>query len=285
MSKTVKWIIAATILIVTGGIIGFISFSMLGFDINRLSTVKYVTTTSEVGEDFNNINIKTDRAEVVFADSDDGKCRVVCFEEEERPHSVRVESDTLMISEAESRKFFWMPGIIPQKPEITVYLPAMEKAGSVIIETDTGDITLSELPADTIDISSDTGDIILSDLEADKVRLSSDTGDITLSALPAKDISLSSDTGHLTLLNLSCEKMELDTDTGDIALSSVITDSDLKIVSHTGDVEFEDSDAGSMVIKTDTGDVEGSLRSGKKFITNTNTGKVSVPDTKDGGTC
>ena len=48
---------------------------------------------------------------------------------------------------------------------------------------------------------------------------------------------------------------------------------------------FDSSDAAEIFVKTSTGDVSGSLLTEKVFITDTSTGKVSVPKTTTGGKC
>lgn len=55
--------------------------------------------------------------------------------------------------------------------------------------------------------------------------------------------------------------------------------------SDTGEVNFEKSDATSIVVRTDTGDVTGTLLSEKVFLTETETGNTDVPKTTAGGTC
>jgi len=53
----------------------------------------------------------------------------------------------------------------------------------------------------------------------------------------------------------------------------------------TGDVKFDGCDAAEVFVKTDTGDVTGTLLSEKVFIVETDTGKVDVPKTVNGGRC
>ena len=59
----------------------------------------------------------------------------------------------------------------------------------------------------------------------------------------------------------------------------------LNIISNTGDVTFDHSDAKSIFVETDTGDVEGTLTSEKVFITENSTGDVDVPKSITGGRC
>ena len=92
-------------------------------------------------------------------------------------------------------------------------------------------------------------------------------------------------TGDTKILDTTCKKMNLDGNTGDVFLRNVIVEGALSIERNTGDVEFEDCDAGEIYIETDTGDVEGTLLTDKVFIAETDTGEVDVPKSKSGGIC
>ena len=94
MGKSGKWIITAIVLLVTGIVICGVSFGVLGFDLGKLSTVTYVTNTYDVSEKFQNISIDGDTENIKFVFSEEEKCRVVCFEEENDLHTVRVEDQT-----------------------------------------------------------------------------------------------------------------------------------------------------------------------------------------------
>ena len=48
---------------------------------------------------------------------------------------------------------------------------------------------------------------------------------------------------------------------------------------------FDRCDAAELSITTDTGDVKGTLLSDKVFIARTDTGRVHVPETTNGGKC
>jgi len=65
----------------------------------------------------------------------------------------------------------------------------------------------------------------------------------------------------------------------------VIVGGTLTVERNTGDVLLTRSNAASLRIATTTGDVKGSLLSDKIFITSTDTGRVEVPKTTDGGRC
>ena len=55
----------------------------LKWDFSKLSTVKYETNTHEISEPFGDISLTTDTADIMFALSGDGKCRVECYSQVE----------------------------------------------------------------------------------------------------------------------------------------------------------------------------------------------------------
>ena len=65
----------------------------------------------------------------------------------------------------------------------------------------------------------------------------------------------------------------------------MVRNTTIMYIDNTGDVKFDACDASEISVKTDTGDVTGSLLTDKVFITNTDTGRVNVPQTATGGRC
>ena len=60
MNRTRKWAIFGAILVVTGLIICWISYALLGFDFRKLSTVEYTDNTYSVNGSFKDIKIDAD---------------------------------------------------------------------------------------------------------------------------------------------------------------------------------------------------------------------------------
>ena len=70
-----------------------------------------------------------------------------------------------------------------------------------------------------------------------------------------------------------------------MSLINVASQGKFNIKNDTGDVKLENSDAGDILIETGSGNVIGTLLSEKVFITETDTGDISVPKTITGGRC
>jgi DUF4097 and DUF4098 domain-containing protein YvlB len=306
MSKWIKWVIAAAVLLVLGLIICGVTLCVLGFNFGKLGTVKFVTKTYNVSEDFRNISIDADIEKVAFVLSNDGKCKVVCREEENNPHNVKVQGYTLTIEREYKHTWqFTNIGVLTETPEITVYLPD-NMYEALTIDADTGNV---DIPGDftfdsisvTLDtgnarclasaegdiyIKTDTGHIAVSNLTAAEMQLASDTGRIEVSNVGVKEnMNIEEDTGRVTMENVTCKNLTSNGDTGDLIMTNVIASGKFKMERSTGDIEFDGCDAETIYIETDTGDVSGTLLTNKIFLIETDTGKMNVPKTITGGRC
>lgn len=305
---TKVWLITAASLVLIGCILFAGVMSTLGWDFMKLATVKYETKVYEISEAFDGVSMNTDTADIVFARSDDGKCRVECLQEENTAYSVTVKDGTLtveLIDERSVQNFVGSIGLNFGSTRITVYLPKTEYT-SLLIDESTGDI---EIPNDfnfnhvdislstgavdfcasasgTVKIKTSTGDICVESLSAGALDLSVSTGKVTVSGVTCGgDITVGVSTGDAKLADIACKSVISNGSTGDISLNHVIAAEKFSIERGTGDVRFEDSDAAELFVETDTGDVTGSLLTEKVFFAQTDTGSVSVPKTTSGGKC
>ena len=287
MSKATKiWLIVAASLVVLGIIIFGVIMSIMKWDFLKFGTVKYETNTHEISEGFSNVSIKTATAAITFLPSENGKIKVVCYEESKMKHDVNVENDTLVINKTNNKKWYDHIGINVGSPKITVYLPEGEY-GSLIVKDSTGDVEISEkFKFESIDITVSTGDIKLSDISAGAIDLSTSTGHIIASDIICEgDLNIKVTTGKTKLSNVECNSLTSTGSTGDLSLTSVIVSERIDIKRDTGDVTFDGCDAGELHIVTDTGDVKGTLLSEKVFIAQTDTGRRDLPKTTSGGVC
>lgn len=306
MKKSTKaWLITAASLILIGCILFAGVMSTLGWDFAKLSTVRFETNTHDVTEPFGNISLVTDTANIVFALSNDGKCSVECYEEENAKHSVTVENGTLTVKVNEQKSLYDYIGFYFGSPKITVYLPNTEhstlsvKDGtgnveiprgftfeSADISLSTGDVDFSAAARKEVKIKTSTGNISAKDTSAGDLDLAVATGKITVSGVTCTgDITVGVSTGETDLADVSCKNIISDGTTGRIFLNRVIAENKLSIKRSTGNVKFKGCDAAELYVKTSTGDVTGSLLTDKVFITETGTGRIDVPETSVGGRC
>ena len=306
MKKATKvWLITAAFLVLGGCSLFAGLMTALKWDFSKLSTVGYETNKYEIGEAFGNISFTDNTADIVFAMSEDGKCRVECYEEENAKHSVSVKDDTLVIKTVDTKSWYDYIGFYFGSPKITVYLPETEY-GTLYVRGDIGnieipknitfksaDISLSTGNVDffaaaqeSVKIKTSTGNICVKDTSAGALDLSVSTGTVTVSNLVCSgDITVGVSTGEAGLTDISCQNIISSGSTGRIALNRVIAENKLSVKRSTGDVIFNGCDAAELYVKTSTGNVSGSLLTDKVFITDTGTGSVDVPETAAGGKC
>ena len=305
MTKSTKiWLITATLLILAGLVLFAGAMAEHGWDFSKLSTVTYETNRHYIDEDFSNISINTDTADILFVPSPDENCEVVCKETENVNHSVIVSDGTLLIELDDTRKWYENIGINFGSQSLTVYLPESEY-GVISIKEHTGDIEIpKDFIFDRIDISTDTGDVSSFASATENIKIKTSTGNVTLENITADSIEVSTSTGNIDLFDVTCDsviKFRVSTgkvnitdvkcksivstgETGDMHMSKTFAEK-ISIERSTGDIDFDSCDATEIFITTDTGDVRGSFLTDKVFLTESDTGTISVPKTISGGLC
>ena len=306
MNKRSKiWLIAGAFLIVIGAIAFAAAMSACGWNFTKPNTKQYETVTYAVKENFSDISIDADSADIFFVPSEDGECKVICDEEATTKHSVAVMDGKLCIADVYTGKWYEHIRNAFENPKITVCLP-QEEYGALSITADTGDLKIPEcfkfegitISASTGDITSfasaygpisvncSTGDIRIEGVSAGALELSVSTGTITVSDTTCSgDISVYVSSGRVSISDAECQNIISGGNTGDITLTNVIAAELFSVKRSTGDVTLDGCDAAEVFITTDTGDVMGSFVTDKVFITQTNTGDVDVPHTTTGGKC
>lgn len=306
MSKTAKiWLIAAAILVATGGLLFTGAMTMLKWDFSALSTIKYTTTVHQIDQKVTDITIDVDTAHVTLVASDDDTITVTCNEQTNIPYIVTVEDGKLTIRKTDERRWYQYIGIGFGSPKVTVALPkgsygALDIHGdtgkisvarefsfrSVDITNSTGDVHYTASVVETANIRVSTGDVTVADITAGGLDLTATTGKIQVSSVVCNgDIRLQVNTGDIHLSDTTCRNLTSDGTTGKIDLNDVIAAEKMTITRDTGDVIFDGCDAAQLAIVTDTGDVAGTLLSSKIFFTDTDTGRVEVPRSTEGGIC
>ena len=237
---------------------------MANWNLEKLSTASYNTSSYDIAEAYNNISITADTADITLELSRQGKTAVTCFEQTNMTHSVAVEDGTLVIRANDTRKWYEHFGIFLKKPQITLSLP-QGKYDSLVICSNTGDITIPEhfafgamnLTAHTGDvwnqasvsgeltIKTTTGNIHMKNLSAGTIALSVTTGNISASSIICgSDFTLIATTGDTVLDHVQCKSLTVNGKTGKLSLINVIAEDTFNATRSTGDVSFSECDAG-----------------------------------------
>ena len=324
MTKTKIWLIIASVLITVGLISFVLLMSLCGWDFGKLNTVRYVTSEHTVTEKFNSISVEGDTADIAFLPSEDGACRVSCYDHEKIKYTATVDNGILKIECTDERAWYECIGFNLNTSRVTVYLPMAEYAelsvrqstgdveineafsfGNIDISLSTGDVRCYAKASEGIKISASTGSVTLASITAASVEISVSTGDVRISdtavlgdisigvstgrtnmkSVTARSVISSGSTGNITLEGvIAKEKISVTRSTGDVSFRGSDA-GEISVKTDTGDVSFRGSDAGEIYVKTDTGDVIGTLLSEKIFVADSSTGDVDVPRSTFGGIC
>ncbi len=287
MKKSAKiWLITAGALVLFGGTAFLVLMSALKWDYKKLSTVKYETNTYEISEYISDISILTDTADIVFARSVSGKCKVISFEEKTAENSVTAENGKLIIKTENQKSGTDYIGFYFEQPKITVCLPNSQY-NSLQIKGNTGNVKISkDFSFKSVNIKTSAGSISVNQASLDTLELSTSTGTVTVCGVKCSgDIKINASADRVSLTDITCKSFKSTGDTGDILLKNVIASEKLIIERDTGNVKFDGCDAAEINVETDTGDVTGSLLTEKVFIVDSDTGEVDVPKSASGGKC
>ena len=100
------------------------------------------------------------------------------------------------------------------------------------------------------------------------------------------EVDIISTSGDIDFSYASPSKVYLKTTSGDIDLNKVNVSGHTELESVSGDIGILNSDAASFKIKTVSGNVEAEISSSKKFVTDTVSGNILVPDSdENAGLC
>lgn len=275
------------LLILVGGIIGFISFLTIGFDFMKLSGTRAEEMSyTEVGEITEiNLNLNTtdltigfggDKIEAKYTEihTTIGNKLAKTFEPKESGAALEIKEVKLfepwyvLFDFANEKLELTLPEGRAYKINIESNSADVRIIGteanirSLTVLTDTGDITTEGLNlnvTEKVDIETDTGDVELGSIVAASLSIKTNTGDVELGSIAVASLSIKTNTGDVELCDLTVsDGIDMETNSGDIDGKGKITAKKINIKLDTGDLYMLDSliDAEEINVVSDTGDVE-----------------------------
>ena len=284
--STAVWLIIGGALILAGAIIFSTVMSMLNWNFKSLDTNKYETCVHESDKSVGEVKIDVTTADVTLKPSDDGKVKVVCYQNSKIPYAVTVKNGVLTIQEKDNRKWYEHIGINFNTPKIEVYLPTTNGFG-LELDVSTGDVYIAkDFKLFDVEINVTTGDLKCLAFSAESIKIENTTGDVTLeNTIVEKDVYVHYTSSDVTMRNVTVgEHTYIKGSTGDVAFHGGFG-ANLNVKTTTGDVKLDNFDAREMNVETTTGDVTGTLLTSKFFTVNTTTGDVNVQKYMQGYEC
>ena len=97
MKKTAIAILIAVLVVAIGGGLCFAGLSAVHFDFKKLDRTEYLTRTYDFSDPIREIDLTCGTADVELIAAEDGRCRVVCFENERERYAVSNDDGRLTI--------------------------------------------------------------------------------------------------------------------------------------------------------------------------------------------
>ena len=249
----------------------------------------YLKSTEEIKSliiegTYSKVNIDTQTEKInIYLSGDENKA--VYVENKNISLEVNTENDTLFIRRIDNRKFYdQMFNFIDFKLDLYLTKEVIE---SLKIDCSTGDIIINDgFIFNNVTINNSTGDVTIESNVTNELKIKNSTGNIKIKNCNSLgNINIDTGTGDVELSNINCTKLDIKISTGDTLLTNVLVKNDFNMSGSTGSLLLDDFDAANIYVNLNTGDVKGTILSSKFFIAKSDTGRVNVPETRDGGDC
>ncbi|WP_180326756.1 DUF4097 family beta strand repeat-containing protein [Raoultibacter phocaeensis] len=260
MSKAQKiTLIVATALLVGGLGLSIGVLAVADFDFGNLSTTRdWVSTTNTLApesEDAHTDIVVRDRAEDVRIEaSSSDSIEIEYWESDTKAFKTTDENGVLTI-EASSKpvvQFF----VMDFQDRATVIKVPRSYAGSLSVETASGNVAISNLPA------------------AGAIAVTTMSGDVDLHGFGnAVSVEAATASGNVHMREIRSETVQISTTSGTVSIDGASADS-LSATSASGDVLLKDSGAKGIDVRTMSGEITASRCSGSVIVFDSTSGDI-----------
>lgn len=305
MKNSKKLMSCAVILTVLGLAFATAALALLDFNFEKLSAGSPITQTYEIRDKFHSLDIDGLSCNVTLAPSEDKTCRVVYSGEDVIFCTAEVENGSLKVKCTDDRKWYERLGISFRSSTVTIFLPGSSydnlvitnASGDVAVQDDflfrkagvravSGSVAFFASVENELSLETVSGDLLLSGSSAGNISLKTVSGNLKCeSAKAASFLSAKTTSGSISLSSSEFSSGELESISGSITLSLTRAKDELLARSTSGSIRLIGCDAGVLSLESVSGSVSGSLLSDKVFITESTSGKISVPASVSGGVC
>ena len=182
--------------------------------------------------DFNEISIDTDAADIKIKKSTDDKIKLVIYADEEK-QTIKVNNlDDLDINIKNKSKIGFF-NINYTSSKIELYLPE-NFDDTIDIDSDFGDIDIASFSNLNLSLEGDCGDVNIK--KANDVKMDIDCGDIEIGTV--NDLFIESDLSDIEVEQIN-NYINIKSDLGDIDIDNVTLSKNSSIISNLGDISIQ----------------------------------------------
>jgi len=182
-------------------------------------------------DSFTNVDIQVAITNVKFIESDSYRVEY-SYDKGFGAPSVSVKDHTLRIYDKTYQQGFSLNrfGInLPKNTKgfyLNIYYPAGVDFGTIDIQSDMGDVKLSDINTNSLDINLDLGDVAIENVKANRANFNLDLGELTASNFESNGLTAELDLGSAKISGHLAGDIDISCDLGDIKITTDIPKSD-----------------------------------------------------------
>ena len=298
MSKSKKAVIVASIFIVVGVIIAFLSIAINGFHfpngsvdlLGMKALPDYVKKTVQITDDFNAVDIAGEAStDVVIKSSDNGTNYIEYYDTDGLTNHAEVVDGVLTFRCEDKRTHHPTISLGFGQDTTTVVYLADKEYESIQVTTASGDIdylyshktdSKPVFNASYTSLKTNSGDIHIADIEANTLTVKTTSGDISISngSFTTK-LELHASSGDIQLNRITTDQAEFYTTSGYVSASDITANTSLSSNATSGDIDMSITAADAISISTTSGNIDLDLASHRSysFSADTQMGNVDIP--------
>ncbi len=298
MNKSKKAVIVASIFIVVGVIIAFLSIAINGFHfpngsvdlLGMKALPDYVKKTVQITDDFNAVDIAGEAStDVMIKNSDNGTNYIEYYDTDGLTNHAEVVDGVLTFRCEDKRTHHPTISLGFGQDTTTVVYLADKEYESIQVTTASGDIdylyshktdSKPVFNASYTSLKTNSGDINIADIEANTLTVKTSSGDISISNSSfATLLELHASSGDILLNRTAADQAEFYTTSGYVSASELSANTSLTCNTASGDVDMNIANAEAIGISAMSGDIDLELDSDRSysFSANTQSGDIDIP--------
>ena len=207
---------------------------------------KVVDETFEI-EDFDDVDINIDAANVEVVESEDNKVKVEIYAKNKEDYNVSIEDRKLVVKEITRNKIRFSLG--EKNKRVIVSLPK-GYANKMDIKTDAGNVKVVSFEESNVDIKTDAGNVNVEKIN--NIKVNTDAGNVNID--DTKNAEIKTDAGNVKI-NKVTESIIINVNAGNVNIDEVELKADSSIETDFGNIKIEKTNDLNIEAKTDVGKV------------------------------
>ena len=276
MKKAKKIAIIVAVSMIAVGLVSIVgSLAFVRFDATKLNTMEWETKTYAVEEPFTNISVLGGDATVGIVPATDGKCKVVCTENDVIYDKVAVVDNTLTIERVDESEWYHNIGVHFGEIEITVYLPEREyetlfidnSSGRIDVQ---GDFTFAEAEVSntsgktnfmadvegTLKVENTSGGIYVGDNSVGDLWVKGTSGIIDVTSVcAAGNVEVNGSSGGIGVSKVECVNLSVENSSGVMHLSEIVATGDVNVEGSSGGLHIDDVECANLIGSNSSGKI------------------------------